>query len=493
MTGATGATVRSFVGGRWVASGGELIDVISPHTEEVIAQIADADADAIGAAVAAARTAFDTGPWPRLTVAERVAWIRRLGDAYLGRIDELAAAVTQEMGAPVAYATAVQARSPALVLSTACKLAEAFPWQEQRRGPAAGDVVVQRLPVGVVAAITPWNAPLLTLVQKVVPALLAGCTVIVKPALEAPLSSLLFAELVEEVGLPPGAFNLVTGGAAAGADIVTHPGVDLVTFTGSTAAGRRVGALCGEHLKRAKLELGGKSAAIVLDDADTNDVVAGLRDLIFGNSGQICIAHSRVLVPRGRQAELADAFAAVAEALVVGDPTKEDTDLGPLVTRVQRERVRDHIGSAVDEGARLVTGGAAAPDELDRGWYVRPTVFTDVTSSMRIAREEVFGPVATLIPYDDVDEAVRIANDTEYGLAGSVFGADVARATGVATQLRAGTVGVNRYTLDFTVPFGGFKASGIGREYGMEGLEAFTETRALLGVAEVPIALPAVV
>jgi aldehyde dehydrogenase (NAD+) len=339
--------------------------------------------------------------------------------------------------------------------------------------------VVRREPAGVVGVITPWNVPHFVTLAKLVPALLAGCTVVLKPAPETPASGLVLGEILDQAGLPEGVVSVLPAGREVGEHLVTHPGVDKVAFTGSTAAGRRIAALCGNDLRRVTLELGGKSAAIVLDDADPGEVAQGLQMASLMNSGQACIAQSRVLAPRARYAEVVDAIAAMVAGLTVGDPLDMANYIGPMVARRQQERVGSYIELGEREGARRVVGGPGMPEGLDTGWYVRPTLFADVDNGMRIAREEIFGPVLCVIPYDDEDEAVRIANDSDYGLAGTVWTADVEHGVDVARRVRTGTVGINQYLLDFNSPFGGFKASGIGREFGPEGIDAYVELKSV--------------
>jgi acyl-CoA reductase-like NAD-dependent aldehyde dehydrogenase len=338
----------------------------------------------------------------------------------------------------------------------------------------------------VVVAIVPWNMPQFLIAGKLAPALLAGCPIIIKPAPETPLDALLLAELVEEAGLPAGLVSVLPGGREVGELLVGHPGVDKIAFTGSTAAGRQVAATCGASLTRVSLELGGKSAAIVLDDADPATVAQGMRVAGLMNSGQACVAQTRILVPALRQREFIEALASMVEEIPVGDPTDKAVEVGPLVTKRQQERVRGFIEDGRKEGARLVVGGAGQPDGLDRGWYVRPTLFADVDNGMRIAREEIFGPVLSVIPYGDGDEAVQIANDSDYGLSGSVWTADTDRGLDVARRVRTGSFGVNQpYSMDPAAPFGGMKASGIGRELGREGLEGYLEVKAI-SVAPTP-------
>lgn len=466
----------------WSQSGdpADTIEVISPHTGQAIARVPAARPADIEAAVAAARAAIDRGPWPRLDPAERIAAVRRLAEAYSGRRGEMAQLISAEMGAPITFAQRAQVGLPTMMMSAFSDLAETYPWQETRTGFFGSDIRIQKQPVGVVAAIVPWNMPQFLIVTKLVPALLAGCAVVLKPAPESPLDALLLSDMLKEIGLPEGVVSVVHGDAAVGARLVGHPGVDKVSFTGSSAAGRAVAAAASANLTKVSLELGGKSAAIVLDDADPETVAAGIRAASLSNSGQICNALTRILVPASRERDFVDALAARMTALTVGDPADPATDLGPLVSRRQQQRVRDYIDLGRNEGARLVCGGTGLPDGVDTGWYVQPTLFTSANNSMRIAREEIFGPVLTVIAYRDEDEAVAIANDSDYGLAGSVWTADTGRGIGIADRVQTGTFGVNQgYTMDPFAPFGGVKDSGYGRELGREGLDGYLETKSI--------------
>jgi acyl-CoA reductase-like NAD-dependent aldehyde dehydrogenase len=476
---------RVFVGGTWSApEGGDALEVVSPHTERVIATVAAAGPGDVDRAVAAARAAFDDGPWPRLDPAERVAAVRRLAELYAGRRRDMAQLITDEMGAPISFSKFAQATLPMTLLSAFADIGEAFEWEQARPGAYGGEVVLRHEPVGVVAAIVPWNMPQFLMVGKLAPALVAGCPIVLKPAPETPLDALLLAELVEQLDLPPGVVSILPGGGDVGERLVRHPGVDKVSFTGSTAVGRRVAAACGEGLTRVSLELGGKSAAVVLDDAEPAAVAEGVKVAGLMNGGQACVAQTRVLVPSSRYAEHVDALAAMVGGLAVGDPTDPATEIGPLVARRQQERVGGYIASGEQQGARVVVGGGGLPDGVDRGWYVRPTLFADVDNGMRIAREEIFGPVLSVIAYGDQDEAIRIANDSDYGLSGSVWTADAGRGLDVARRVRTGSFGVNQpYSMDPAAPFGGVKASGIGRELGREGLEGYLDVKAISGVS----------
>ncbi|MFE9102117.1 aldehyde dehydrogenase [Actinomadura geliboluensis] len=468
---------RLFIGGEWAAPADTAtIDVISPHTEEVIGRVPEGTEGDIDAAVAAARRAFDEGPWPRMTPAERAEIVGRLSAIYAERQQQMADLCTAQMGSPIMFSVFGQAAIPQMVLQYYVDLAAAYTWEEERQG-MLGPVTVTQEPVGVVAAIVPWNVPQFTLMLKLAPALIAGCTVVAKPSPETPLDSYLLAEWIKEAGIPDGVVNFVPAGREVGAYLVAHPDVDKVSFTGSTAAGRKIGAVCGEQLKRVTLELGGKSAAIVLDDADLAATVEGFKLASLMNNGEACAAQTRILASRRRYDEVADALATMVGGLAVGDPADYGTEIGPLVAKRQQERVENYIRIGQDEGAKLITGGLNRPH--DRGWYVAPTVFGDVGNDMRIAREEIFGPVLVLIPYEDEDDAVRIANDSDYGLGGSVWTSDVAHGVEVARRIRTGSCGVNMYTLDPNTPFGGYKNSGMGRELGPEGLQAYLEHKSI--------------
>lgn len=454
--------------------------VVSPHTEQTIAEIDEATPDHVGAAVSAARAAYDGGPWGRTDPGERITAVRRLADIYDRRRAEMAATITAEIGAPISFAQRAQVGLPAMMIRAFCDVAENHQWRQTRTGFFGADVQVLKEPVGVVAAIVPWNMPQFLIVTKLVPALLAGCTVVLKPAPESPLNALLLSEMLAEAGLPDGVVNVVIGDRSIGEALVTDPGVDKVSFTGSTAAGRAVAAGCATNLTKVSLELGGKSAALILDDAAPDKVAAGIRSASLSNSGQICNALTRVLVPQTRHDEYVEALAAEMSALRVGDPEDAETQMGPLVSRRQQQRVRDYIGIGQQEGAQLVVGGTEMPSGLDTGWYVRPTLFAKADNSMRISREEIFGPVITVIPYRDEQDAIAIANDSDYGLAGSIWTDDIERALAISTRIRTGTLGINQgYTMDPFAPFGGVKASGYGRELGPEGLDSYLDTKSI--------------
>ena len=465
---------KIYIGGSWVASTGSgTLDVIDSTTEEVMATIPEGTAEDVDRAVEAAAAAFPA--WSATSREERAKVLTRIGEALAARTDEIAAIISHEVGMPMTLSGMIQVGLPAGAFADAAQAAEAFPWEEE-----IGNSLVVREPVGVVGAITPWNYPLYQIVLKVAPALAAGCTVVLKPSEVAPLNAFALAEVIDEVGLPAGVFNLVTGvGPVVGEAIAAHPKVDMVSFTGSTRAGKRVMELAADSIKRVSLELGGKSANIILDDADFEKAVpAG----VFGcymNSGQTCSALTRMLVPRDKLAQVEELAAAAAEGFAPGDPFEEGKLLGPLVSSVQRDRVRGYINKGIAEGAKLVTGGAEAPEGLEKGFFVQPTVFSEVTRTMTIANEEIFGPVLSIIPYDTEEEAIAIANDTPYGLAGAVSSGDPARAEKVARQLRTGQVDINGGAFNPSAPFGGYKQSGIGRERGRYGLEEFVETKAM--------------
>jgi aldehyde dehydrogenase (NAD+) len=469
---------RLFLDGAWVSpSTSELFDIRSPHDGSAVGVAPIASAADVDRAVVAARRAFDDGPWPRMTVQERIAALRPFVDAYAARTAELAALVTSEMGSPATFSEPAHGLGPLLLMQATLGFAESYRWTERR-----GTSMLVREPAGVVGIITPWNVPQVTMLAKVVPALIAGCTIVVKPAPETPLDAMLLAGLLADADLPPGVAAVLPGATAAGRRLVEHPGVDRVAFTGSADVGRAIAGICGQRLARCSLELGGKSAAIVCEDASLERTVAGLRFSSFLNNGQACVAQSRILVPRSRYDEVAHALAEAADAFVVGDPSDPATDIGPLVSARQRDRVRGYIDVGIAEGATLAAGGPDAIGGLTDGQYVRPTVFRDVDNSMRIAREEIFGPVIVVIPYDDVDDAVAIANDSPYGLGGSVWTKDRHAGLAIARRVRTGMFGINSFAPEFGVPFGGFKASGIGREYGPEAFDEYVEMKSVYGV-----------
>ena len=465
---------KLYTNGEWVEpAGGGMLDVINSTTEEVMGRVPEGTAEDINRAVAAARRAFDS--WSATSAAERAGFLQKISAGLVARQNEIAAIIASEVGMPLPLATMVQAGMPAMVMGSYAKLLGDYSFEEQ-----IGNSLVVKEPVGVIGCITPWNFPLHQVVAKVAPALAAGCTVVLKPSEVAPLTAFILAEIADDAGLPAGVFNLVTGlGPVVGEALASHPDVDMISFTGSTRAGKRVSELAAQTVKRVALELGGKSASIILDDADLEKAVrSGVSNCYF-NSGQTCSAHTRMLVPKERHDEAVQIAKEAAESFTVGDPREGKAKLGPLVSEVQRDRVRNYIKKGIDEGATLVTGGAGAPEGLDKGYFVRPTVFANVRNDMTIAREEIFGPVLSIIPYDDDDDAVRIANDTVYGLAGGVWSSDVERAKQIARRLRTGQVDINGGKFNALAPFGGYKQSGNGREMGKYGLEEFLETKSL--------------
>jgi acyl-CoA reductase-like NAD-dependent aldehyde dehydrogenase len=465
---------KLYIDGAWVEpSGKDTLDVINSTTEEVIATIPAGDANDIDRAVKAAKAAFPA--WSQTSVQDRAKYLTRINEGLSARADEIANIVSEEVGMPKMLSKLIQVGLPQGSFAVNAQLVEGFQFEEQ-----VGNSLVVREPVGVVGCITPWNYPLHQIAAKVAPALAAGCTVVVKPSEVAPINAFMLAEIIDEAGLPAGVFNLVSGvGPVVGEAIASHPDVDMVSFTGSTRAGKRVSELAAQTVKRVTLELGGKSANVILDDADFEKAVADGVGKCYLNSGQTCSALTRMLVPRDRLAEAEAIAAKTAETFTPGDPFADTTRLGPLVSAVQRDRVRGYIQKGIDEGATLVTGGADAPDGLDKGFFVKPTVFSGVRRDMTIAQEEIFGPVLSILPYDTEEEAIDIANDTVYGLAGGVWSGDPERAKKVALQLRTGQVEVNGGGFNLMAPFGGYKQSGHGRELGKYGLEEYLEVKSL--------------
>jgi betaine-aldehyde dehydrogenase len=412
--------------------------------------------------------------------AERAAIVQNFSNVYAAQMMDMAAIITEEMGSPITFSQLAQSPAPWMMLNAFLQVAAEFPWEERRAGVLGGDVIVRHEGVGVVGAIVPWNVPQFVTMSKLAPALLAGCSIVIKPSPETPLDAFFMAQLLEEAGVPKGVVSIVPAGREVGEHLVRHEGVDKIAFTGSTAAGRKIASICGEQLKRCTLELGGKSAAIILDDADLAKTMEGLKFASLMNNGQACVAQTRILASKERYREVVDALSAMVGGLEVGDPSNPATEIGPLVAERQQERVEKYIALGQEEGAKVTVGGNGRPTGLDKGWYVQPTVFSDVTNDMRIAQEEIFGPVLAVIPFDSVDDAVRIANDSDYGLAGSVWTADLDLGLDIARRVRTGTYGINQYTMDFIAPFGGYKGSGIGREFGREGLEHYLEVKSIV-------------
>ncbi len=468
-----------FIDGKWVAPASkETIEVHNAGTGAVMGKVPAGTEKDIDAAVAAARAAFEG--WSATPAAQRAEYLQKISDGLKARAAELGSTIAQEVGMPIKLAGRIQAGLPIANFSNYSKLLNDFKFEER-----IGNSLVVREPVGVVGAITPWNYPLHQIALKVAPALAAGCTVVLKPSEIAPFNAFILAEVIEAAGLPKGVFNLVTGfGPAAGEALVKHPQVDMISFTGSTRAGKRISEVAAQTVKRVALELGGKSASVILEDADLAAAVKGTVSGCYLNSGQTCTALTRMLVPESLYQEAAKIAVEVAKGFTLGDPMSEATRLGPLSSQMQLDRVRSYIMKGVDEGAELLTGGAEQPEgladgNLAGGYFVKPTVFGKVKNSMTIAQEEIFGPVLSIIPYQDEEDAVRIANDTPYGLAGAVWSKDDARAQKVARRIRAGQIDINGGAFNMNAPFGGFKQSGHGREAGVYGLEEFLEYKSL--------------
>ena len=477
MTAVVDAQARLFIDGQFhVATHTE--PVIEAATGAVLGNGSAATESELDHAVASARAALDG--WRATPASERAEVLMRMADALSERAATTNELCTRENGMPIRLSRGANGAFPALLLRYYAELIGRAAVEEIR--PAMiGHTIVRREPVGVVGAITPWNYPQALAVMKIAPALAAGCTMVLKAAPETALDAMVFGEAASAAGLPDGVLNVVAGGSEAGAHLVSHPGLDKIAFTGSTAAGRRIAEVCGRLLRPVTLELGGKSAAIILDDADLDATIKGLRSASFVNNGQTCHLSSRILAPRARYAEVVDALAALADGLTVGDPLEKSTDVGPLVSARQRERVLDYIELGKSEGAKLVAGGSVPADQ-PHGWFVSPTVFADVENSSRLAQEEIFGPVLAVIAYDTDREAIDIANDSEFGLGGTVWSTDPDRATDVARAVHTGTIGVNDYALDVQAPFGGVKASGLGRELGPEGLAAYQTLKSIYRV-----------
>jgi aldehyde dehydrogenase (NAD+) len=474
----TTAYNKFYINGEWVEPAGrETIDVINPATEEAFATISMGAAEDVDAAAKAARAAFPA--WSQSSVEERKTVLQKIMAGIQARAGDLAAAITSEMGAPVGLANAAQVPSGLGHFAAVLPVLENYKFQETR-----GSTLIVKEAAGVCGFITPWNWPLNQIACKVAPALAAGCTIVLKPSEVAPINAYILAEIIDECGLPPGVFNLVNGdGPNVGAAISAHPEVDVVSFTGSTRAGREVARAAADGIKRVTQELGGKSANIILDDtADFGKAVFSGVLNCFGNSGQSCNAPTRMLVPKARMGEAIESAKAAAAKAVVGDPNSEGTSLGPVVSELQFNKINALIEAGIKEGAELIAGGPGRPDGLDKGYFIKPTVFANVTNDMTIAREEVFGPVLTIIGYEDDADAIAIANDTEYGLSGYISG-EPAHAQQIALQIRTGMVHINGAPLDISAPFGGYKKSGNGREWGLEGFEEYLETKAMMGAA----------
>jgi aldehyde dehydrogenase (NAD+) len=482
ITGSTSTTEldrpRFFIDGRWANPvGTEVYTSLEAATGEPLGRAALGSPADIDAAVTAARRALDSGPWGRSTPSERAAVMRRFAAALAKRANATSRLVSQENGMPLWLSTSFNGAAPVGALERYADWAETVLFEETRAS-ASGATIVRREPVGVVGAITPWNYPQALAMNKIAPALAAGCTVVLKPAEITALDAYVLADAADEAGMPAGVINIVVGGRETGAALVAHPGVDTIAFTGSTAAGRLIAAECGRQIKKVTLELGGKSAGIVLDDADLDVFVGGLLAVSLRNNGQTCTASSRILAPRSRYDEVVDAVTTFAAEMRIGNPLDADTTCGPMASSGQLERVLGYIDLGLRSDARLTTGGGR-PAGFDRGWFVEPTVFADVSNHDTIAREEIFGPVLVVIPYDGDDDAIAIANDSSYGLAGTVWTSDEQRGIDVARRVRTGTIGVNYYANDAGSPFGGIKASGLGRESGREAIDEYLEFKSI--------------
>ncbi len=469
---------RLYIGGEWVepASTDRLI-IKSPTDGSHVGSTPEGAVGDIDRAVTAARAALKSGPWAGSTAAERAEIMGRMYALLMEQADALANEITAEVGAPLLFSHFGQVGAANMVFEYFTNLASTYPFEEVRQD-MLGPALVRKEPVGVVGGIIPWNVPLFITVLKFAPTLVSGSTMVLKPAPETPLSAFRLAEIAHEAGLPAGVLNVVPAGREVGEHLVTHPDVDKISFTGSTVAGRKIASLCGEQLRRCTLELGGKSAAIILDDADLDAIMPELISAATMNNGQACVAQTRILASRNRYNEVVDALTESMSNLVVGDPASFDTAVGPLIAERQRERVEGYIDIGKNEGARITTGGGR-PDGFDGGFFVEPTLFADVDNSMRIAQEEIFGPVVVAIPFEDTADAVRIANDSDYGLSGSVWCGDVDEGLDVARGVRTGTYSINSYAMAWGAPFGGFKKSGLGRELGPEGLEEFLEYKTI--------------
>ncbi|MBI88061.1 MAG: aldehyde dehydrogenase family protein [Euryarchaeota archaeon] len=463
-----------YIDGTWVEPFGDgSITVINPATEKLVGAVPVGSIEDVNSAVLAAKKAFPK--WSNTSVEERVEILNQLSGAIKERGEELASLITSEVGTPIDYSRMAMVGTPRVVARSYAKILQDFLWEEEIRNS-----LVVKEPIGVVGMITPWNFPLHQIIGKVAPAIASGCTMVLKPSKEAPLNSFVLADILHEIGLPRGVFNLVSGhGSEIGEAIARHPDIDMVSFTGSTKAGVRVSELAAPSVKRVTLELGGKSANIILDDADIPRAASSAIHACFGNSGQECSALTRLLVPEGSRDEVIEVISSKIEHYSVGNPMDNTNKCGPLVSKRQQDSVSAFISIGIEEGATLVAGGEGMPDGLDGGFYVKPTVFADVTSEMAIFREEIFGPVLSIITYSSEEEAIELANDSEYGLSGGVWSGDEERAMAVAKELRTGQVSINGGAFNVTAPFGGYKQSGIGREMGVHGLEEFLEIKSI--------------
>ncbi len=465
-----------YIGGEWVRpASNKRLNLVNATTEESLGSVPEASEADVDRAVNAAKAALPK--WSKLASVERAAVMSRFADSLEKRVGRLAESVTKQNGMPINLSEQLEGAYPVALMRYYAHLATTMQFEERRPSPLGFDTIVRKEAVGVVAGIVPWNYPVVLSMSKIAPALAAGCTIVLKPSPGTVLDSYVVAEAAHEAGVPAGVVNWVAGGRELGAYLVAHPGVQKVAFTGSTAAGRIIAQVCGKLLRPVSLELGGKSAAIILEDAQLDKVLPGLDFASFGNNGQTCLACTRILAPKSRYGEIVEALAAKAAKMVIGDPLNKATEIGPLASAEHRDRVEGYIAKGRTE-ARVVTGGGR-PKSMKRGWFVEPTIFADTTNRATIAREEIFGPVLTVIPYGDENEAVAIANDSEYGLGGTVWSADKERALRVALRVETGTIGVNGYTVDLNAPFGGVKASGLGREFGPEALNGYLQLKSI--------------
>lgn len=480
MPGTLRAPEKLFIDGAWVDPVSEkMLEVVSPVTEQVIMRYPEASEADVDRAVAAARSAFDTGPWPRLTPRERAEFLRRIAANITKRLDDIALAWTTQMGAPIMLTKKLVGQNATLFTYYADLIdSNSYSFSDERTRADGGRTVVVKEPVGVCAAIAPWNAPMVLMSYKIAAGLAAGCTFVAKPSPETPLEAYILAECIEEAGLPKGVFNLVPAGREVGDHLVRHRGIDKVAFTGSTAAGKHIAAACAERLARVSLELGGKSAAILLDDADFKAALPSLMVYTMPITGQVCFSLTRILVPEARRQEFLDLYLGALGNVKVGDPADPSVHMGPLAMARQLDRVKGYIETGIREGATLALGGGR-PDGLETGYYVEPTVFTDVRPDMTIAQEEIFGPVVSVMTYTDEEDAIRQANDSVYGLNGAIYSADTERAYRVARRVQSGHLSINGNIVDPTMPFGGVKQSGYGREGGVEGLDNYVEAKTI--------------
>lgn len=468
-----------FINGEWrKSSGTQEMQVVAPHNEELLLTYIEPVTADVDAAVAAAREAFDKGPWPRMAPAERGAYLKKVSDILLARMPELAEAWTGQVGATIGFTNKASYQVPGLFKFYG-ELCDTYPFVEERIGSMGGNRVrVVQEPAGVVAAVTPWNAPLVLLVYKVAAALAAGCTMVCKPSPETPIDAHILAEAIQAAGIPAGVFNMLPAGREVGDHLIRHPGIDKISFTGSTAAGKHIAGVASERLARVSLELGGKSAAMILDDADMDHVLKSLVPYSMPITGQVCFSLTRVLVPKSRKDEIIEAYTDAVSKVKVGNPFEADTGMGPLAMQRQLERVQGYIEKGKAEGAKLALGGGC-PADLNRGFFIEPTVFTDVQPEMTIFQEEIFGPVVSFVDYDGEADMIAKANDTVFGLHGAIYTQDAERGFNLAREYRAGSVTINGMMVDIHMPFGGFKQSGLGRDGGLEGLENYLETKAV--------------